>query len=161
MHAHGDLGLAFGQIEPAIRHDEIDAKLGVFFLEGLDHRRQEPGRHAFGTGHPQRATEFLVPRRHMPLERRDGSLDLLRVRDQRSAELRQPIAGRVLLDKLAADALLERAEATLHGWLADAESLRRRKRTTLARDRQEIAQVVPVEHARTQHFCRTSGQTCG
>jgi hypothetical protein len=31
----------------------------------------------------------------------------------------------------------------------------------LSRDRQKVAQVVPVEHGRVQHFCRTVEQSCG
>src|SRR5215218_8766515 len=65
-----------------------------------------------------------------------------------------------MLDKFAVDALLERGEPPLHGGLADAESFRRRQRAAFARDRQKIAQIIPVKHD-VQHLCRTAEQSCG
>jgi hypothetical protein len=67
----------------------------------------------------------------------------------------------MMLDEFAVDALLESGEAPLHRRLADAEGLRRRQRAAFARDGQEVAQVVPVEHGQPQHFCRAVEQTCG
>jgi len=146
-------------------HNEVDAQLGVLFAERLDHRGEQTRRHPLRTGHLQRSRQFL-PLRHqlpleLPLERLDGSLDIDGVWEQRFAEFGESVAGRVMLDKLAADAFLERGEAPLHRRLADAKRFRRRKRAAFARDRQQVAQVVPVKHRLVQHFCWAVEQSCG
>src|SRR5262245_28806244 len=72
----------------------------------------------------------------------------------------EPVSRRVMFDKFAVDALLERGEPPLHRRLADAEGFRRRQRAAFARDRKKISQIIPVKHD-VQHLCRTAEQSCG
>jgi hypothetical protein len=50
--------------------------------------------------------------------------------------------------ELVADSPLEFAQPPMHGRLAQPQSLARRNRAAMARNRQEIGEVIPVEHGR-------------
>src|SRR4029077_9129386 len=77
------------------------------------------------------------------------------------AELRQAVAGRAALHQAAAELLLERRDAPVHGRLAQPQRLGGRERAAVAGDGEEVAQVVPVEHAAVMHFWVTCAQSCG
>jgi hypothetical protein len=80
------------------------------------------------------------------LNRVRRGLHLLGMGDQRCTEFGQRIAARTALDQGTAELLFQRTQAALDGRLIDAESFRCRAHAPGAGYRQEVSQVIPVEH---------------
>ena len=121
------------------------------------HQRGQPRHDRFGTGHADDAAAVAPGIRHMLFEFADRAFDALCIGEQFFTERGEFVAGRLACRQFTAQLFLELAQSALDGRLVDAEHLRRSDRAALARDGQEVSQVVPVEHATLCDFAAPAG----
>ena len=114
-----------------------------------------------GTGQAYCAGEVLAAGCQTPFQRRHRVFDPLGIRLQLLCELGEPVAPDAALDKPAPEAPFKLNEATVHSGLVHAERLRRRQRAAVAGEREEVFEVVPVEHALSMQLCGAIRQSCG
>jgi hypothetical protein len=82
----------------------------------------------------------------------DRSLDAFGERQQRGAVFGQAIAAGLPCHQRPPEPALELFEPAMHGRLAGAERLAGGNRAAMARNGEEMLQIVPVEHAPIMHF---------
>jgi hypothetical protein len=104
------------------------------------------------TGNADRALHLLLGVGCPPLEIPDRGLDAFGERQQRGAVFGEAIAARGPRHQRLPDPAFELFEPAMHGRLAGAERLAGGNRAAMARNREEILQIVPVEHAAIMHF---------
>src|SRR5262249_13658773 len=153
--AHGNFGLAFRKIEKPFGDNEIDVQTGITYLKCINQRRQQRIDQPFGASDPDSAGEPFVARGEVPLESGHGLFYLLGIRPQILPEGSKTIASRMALNKLVAKLPLKPREPPLDGGLAPAQGFGCRDRAARPCDREEIAQIIPVEHLPT--LCISGG----
>ena len=145
--AERDIGVAAREIDVLIAHDELDAQFGVARVEAVEQRRlHDAVDDGLRAGHADEAGLAALDGGLALLEGKCCAFDLFGIRQHLLAELGEPVAGGVALHQLASEFALKLSDAPLHGGLAELQRLRRRQRAAVARDRQEVFDIVPLEH---------------
>ena len=82
------------------------------------------------------------------------------MRQQGLSEIGQSIPARLALHQCLPDAPFEFCEPPLHRRLIDAQRTTSRQRAAVARDRQQMLQIVPGEAVRAMRHCGPILQFC-
>ena len=150
--------VALGQVEVLVAHHELDTQSGVAGVEALDQRRlRDAVDDRLGAGDTDHAHRLAPRRFDLLLQRQHRAADLFGLRQQRLAELGQPIAAGVALDQRLADAPFELGQPALHGRLVDLQRAAGRDGAAVARDGEKHLEIVPIEHRGRCARCCTCG----
>ena len=116
-------------------------------MEAIEQRRLRDAEHQrLGAGHANDADGVAPVGLDLLLEREHRLLDALCVRQHLLAEFGQPVARRVALHERPPDAPLELQQAALHRRLVDIQRTPGCERAVVARDREQVLEIVPIEH---------------
>ncbi len=141
-----DVRLAPGEAHHLVRAAQLERDVRIERAEGRELRRDEARGQHLRRGHAHGAGELLVRAAQLPLDRERLALHALRVGHQaQPGRGRRKAVGRAI-EELAADALLERAEAAADRRRVDAERGGRARERPRALHGEEVAEVVPVDH---------------
>src|SRR5690606_7959606 len=91
----------------------------------------------------------------------DGRCDALDIGSELLTELGEPVSGGGPHYQLLPDPLLQYGKPPLDRGLARAERLTRGDRAAVARDREEIFEIVPIERQTFMQFRCSLPQLCG
>jgi hypothetical protein len=114
-----------------------------------------------GAGQPDDPT--LIALGHLGLFREglNRLLDALGMGQHGSTEFGELVACRVSLDERLPDPPLQFGQTALHRGLAQPERPPGGQGAAVTGHRQEVAQVVPIEHGPVMHACGPRAQSCG
>lgn len=148
--AEDEIGLAPIEIEQAEISDQFDRHLRMQRDEGRDVRGQHDPAEPVGRGQPQLALQGPVTADELALERQRLLLHALGTRQHRRAFVGQPETRGGALEQGHATGLFEAAQPPPGGRLAELQPLGRGGQRARARDREEQAEIVPVESLHAQ-----------
>lgn len=144
--ADGDVGFVADEAEDAVGGDEFDGDRGVFAAEGCEGGGEEVLADPFEGGEADDAFEAGVAGGDAAFGGEHGLFHLLGHAEEGGAEGVEHHAADGAFEEWCADAGFELFEPSAHGWLGDAEHAGGGGEAAVARDGEDEAEVVPVEH---------------
>lgn len=145
--ADRDVGFAPNEVEMARVGDEVDDERWVSFEKWSEDDTHDAAREPLRRRDPHGATQPLVTSARGALRLDRGVLHLLRVNDESLSRRREREPARPWLEQPSTETALERGEAAPDRGLGHRERTRGCRERSVASDREEVANVVPGEHA--------------
>ena len=122
-HPQGDVGLAHADVELLVRQDEVELNIGIEFEEFGDTRRQPFRADAHRCRHAQQSVRPLAIVRQPHARRIELLPDILDRAKQDFALLGQDQAARMAVEQRHPEVLLQSADLSADGRLAQAQRL--------------------------------------
>jgi hypothetical protein len=152
-----DVRLAVRKVKKAFGDNEINLQKRILRLKGIDQRLHERAHESLWAGDTDGAGQALIACLQATFQRGYSLFNAYSAGQQFLSERGQSVAGRVPLDQLATDALLQHGKPSLHRGLVHAQRFRRCDRASSPRNREEKPQIVPIEHDTLCVSAETSG----
>ena len=144
---YGEVGLAASKIEVARVGDDIEREAWVERCERRERWSEDRAHEPFGRRDADLSLESFVTAGGDRLGGKDLVLDTLGMCKEPAPRWRERPAGRGPSEEASPEALLEGCDPPADGRLRDAEGTCGRGHRPVAREGEEEAEVVPVEHS--------------
>src|SRR5262249_36050843 len=142
------LHLSLREIETLFSHHEFRSHLGIACVEFVKHARPHQAVRSRGWARDANRSDMAgIARSEMSLETQCRGFNAFGVGTHLLTKLGKLVAGWTPAEETTSEISLKRREPPVYSGLAQAERLRRRQCASVARDGQEVANVVPIKHA--------------